>query len=105
MQTTTIIKTVNTSINPFQSEKTYRIESLASTTRFNRLSDELKEWADALIQEIECEREIISAVDAKFTGELIITTDKDGVKHQWQGYSKIADIVIEEYQSRLKGRH
>ena len=78
---TTIQTVTNTLINPYASheaEQASLVESLGSiSSRFSQLSSSMKDWANELISQVENERQIVRAVDSKFSGEVMTTKDKD----------------------------
>ncbi|MBD3821463.1 MAG: hypothetical protein IE914_04290 [Thiotrichales bacterium] len=108
MQTT--IFTQTQAINPFAAEEAAQrapIENLGSQSlesRFDRLPDAIKNQLNQWFIFSSNERELVSRIDRHFDG-VEHTEEVNGHKYIWKGYSKIADIAVEEYRKRAMAHH
>lgn len=111
MQNTTV-NFYNQKINVFAQEERLQEEALSKAvmpaqTRYEKLSSRVKSYLEDWMAYCSSERELVAAIDNHFKGEVRqIASQKDAsVTFSWQGYSKIADIAVEEYQRRVNKKH
>lgn len=109
MQTINFTKT--NVINPYASEEAAQralVENLGSRqeSRFDRLPAEVKNQLEQWFIFSANERELVARIDRHFEGNEVIELGRDKkTTFSWKGYSKIADIAVDEYRKRRMAHH
>lgn len=85
--------------NPFASQDAEKAGfKKPASTRYERLNSHDRLLVDAAIYNASCERDIVRIIDSIREGRVIKGVSK-GVAWEYQGYSKLVDIAIEEFRS------
>lgn len=110
MQTITIKTAANININPeaykLRAIEERQAEAEKKPTRYEKLPLKMRKLVNRVIDRSSSERDVVAEIDSLLSGRTLTIADKNGDNlEQWQGYSKIADIAVEEFAKRQVVHH